>query len=103
MLEPKKGLVRHAGMGPKPQAPFALLFNQAQVLDQAIPALLELKKQGLVRHIGITGLPLNVFRRVLDRLPVGARAALCHVGAPTLQACLLPMYLCHACVTGMLP
>jgi hypothetical protein len=27
----------------------------------------ELRDKGLVRHIGITGLPLNVFRKVLDR------------------------------------
>jgi hypothetical protein len=27
----------------------------------------ELREKGVVRHIGITGLPLNVFRKVLDR------------------------------------
>ena len=38
-----------------------------QVVNEAIPALVELREKGVVRHIGITGLPLNVFRKVLDR------------------------------------
>lgn len=38
-----------------------------QVVNETIPALLALREQGLVRHIGITGLPLKIFRTVLDR------------------------------------
>lgn len=36
-------------------------------MNETLPALLALKAQGLVRHIGITGLPLKIFRYVLDR------------------------------------
>lgn len=36
-------------------------------MNETLPALAELKKQGLVRHVGITGLPLKIFRCVLDR------------------------------------
>ncbi len=41
------------------------------ILNETLPALLELRKAGLVRHIGITGLPLKVFRSILDRAPKG--------------------------------
>ncbi len=40
---------------------------QIQVVSETIPALLKLKQEGLVRHIGITGLPLKIFPYVLDR------------------------------------
>ena len=39
----------------------------AQIVEETLPALEELRREGLVRHIGITGLPLKVFRSVLDR------------------------------------
>ena len=38
-----------------------------QVVNETLPALQELKQTGLVRHIGITGLPLKIFPAVLDR------------------------------------
>ncbi|EXB22715.1 D-arabinose 1-dehydrogenase [Morus notabilis] len=40
-------------------------------LDQ-IPALQKLKEAGKIRFIGITGLPLDIFTYVLDRVPPGA-------------------------------
>ena len=40
-----------------------------QIVNETLPALLELKAEGLVRHVGITGLPLAVYRAVLDRWP----------------------------------
>jgi len=43
-----------------------------QIVNETLPALLELKKQGKVRFIGITGLPLKIFRYVLDRAPAGS-------------------------------
>lgn len=46
-----------------------------QVVSETVPALLALKAAGLVRHIGITGLPLGIFKYVLERVPTGARAA----------------------------
>lgn len=36
-------------------------------MNETLPALAALRAQGLVRHIGITGLPLPIFRYVLDR------------------------------------
>lgn len=43
-----------------------------QVVSETIPALLRLKQEGLVRHVGITGLPLKIFPYVLDRVPSGS-------------------------------
>lgn len=42
-----------------------------QVIHETIPALQQLKSQGLVRHIGITGLPLKIFSYILDRVEPG--------------------------------
>jgi len=42
-----------------------------QIIEETLPALHALKEQGLVRHVGITGLPLGVFRSILDRAPEG--------------------------------
>ncbi|BDA42515.1 L-galactose dehydrogenase [Coccomyxa sp. Obi] len=42
-----------------------------QVVTETLPALQKLKEQGLVRYIGITGLPLKIFRSVLDRVGPG--------------------------------
>ncbi len=42
-----------------------------QIVDETIPALLDLKRAGRIGHIGITGLPLNIFPSVLDRVPAG--------------------------------
>ena len=42
--------------------------NHDQILNETLPALQQLKDEGLVRHIGITGLPLKVFPAILDRV-----------------------------------
>ncbi|BCU78123.1 aldo/keto reductase [Luteolibacter sp. LG18] len=42
-----------------------------QIVEETLPTLLSLKEQGLVRHVGITGLPLGIFRSILDRVPAG--------------------------------
>ncbi|KAL3159473.1 hypothetical protein ABBQ38_009897 [Trebouxia sp. C0009 RCD-2024] len=42
-----------------------------QVVNETLPALVKLKEQGLVRFIGITGLPLKIFPYILDRVPAG--------------------------------
>lgn len=40
---------------------------QPQVVEETLPALQKLKEQGLIRFIGFTGLPLKIYRSVLDR------------------------------------
>ncbi len=42
-----------------------------QIVNETLPALHRLKEQGLVRHVGITGLPLKVFTSIIDRVPPG--------------------------------
>jgi L-galactose dehydrogenase len=42
-----------------------------QIVNETLPALVELKEQGRIGHVGITGLPLKIFRSVLDRVPAG--------------------------------
>lgn len=43
-----------------------------QIVEETIPALLTLKDQGLVKYIGITGLPLKIYSYVLDRVKPGS-------------------------------
>jgi aryl-alcohol dehydrogenase-like predicted oxidoreductase len=43
-----------------------------QIVHETLPALADLKRQGLIRAIGITGYPLDIFTYILDRC--GARA-----------------------------
>ncbi len=42
-------------------------FAAMQIVNETIPALQKLKEQGLVRFIGITGYPLDIYTYVLDR------------------------------------
>jgi L-galactose dehydrogenase len=42
-----------------------------QIVDETLPALAELKRKGRIGHVGITGLPLKVFRETIDRAPEG--------------------------------
>lgn len=42
-----------------------------QIINETLPALQQLKQQGLVRFIGITGLPFKCLTHVLDRVPPG--------------------------------
>lgn len=43
----------------------------AVILGETLPALHRLKAQGKVGHVGITGLPLRIFRNILDQAPPG--------------------------------
>ncbi len=49
-----------------------------QVVGEALPALRQLQKQGKVRFVGVTGLPLKIFRYVLDRAEVDTILSYCH-------------------------
>jgi aryl-alcohol dehydrogenase-like predicted oxidoreductase len=40
-------------------------------VNETIPALQKLKEAGKIRFLGITGLPLEIFTYVLDRVPPG--------------------------------
>jgi diketogulonate reductase-like aldo/keto reductase len=42
-------------------------FLVTQIVDETLPALLELKQQGIIRAIGITGYPLDIFSYILDK------------------------------------
>jgi L-galactose dehydrogenase len=48
-----------------------------QVVNETIPALRQVQKQGKVRFIGITGLPLKIFRYVLERTEVDTILSYC--------------------------
>jgi aryl-alcohol dehydrogenase-like predicted oxidoreductase len=43
-----------------------------QVCDETLPALVELRDAGIVRHVGITNLNLRHFRYVIDHAPAGS-------------------------------
>ena len=45
-----------------------LQAGRVQIVKETLPALAELKAQGRVRHIGITGLPLKIFESVLQQV-----------------------------------
>lgn len=54
-------------------------FVPAQViLEEAIPALKQLKEQGKIRHTGICGLPLELFEYMLPKVDVDAIISYCH-------------------------
>ncbi|CAM8901457.1 unnamed protein product [Rhodiola kirilowii] len=45
-----------------------------QIVSETLPALVKLREAGKIRFIGITGLPLDIFTYVLDRVPHGTAA-----------------------------
>ncbi|MET3872048.1 L-galactose dehydrogenase [Puniceicoccus vermicola] len=45
--------------------------DHRQILDETLPTLLNLKEQGIVRHIGLTGLPLGMLKGIFDRSDPG--------------------------------
>jgi L-galactose dehydrogenase len=42
-----------------------------QIVNETLPAMVRQRESGRIGHIGITGLPLKVFRAVLDRVDAG--------------------------------
>jgi len=42
-----------------------------QIIRETLPAMVELRERGRIGHIGITGLPLKVFKSVVERAPAG--------------------------------
>ncbi|WP_159881086.1 aldo/keto reductase [Paenibacillus puerhi] len=49
-----------------------------QIVEDAIPALEHLKKQGKIRFTGISGLPLTIFQTVLSQKPIDVILSYCH-------------------------
>ena len=52
-----------------------------QVVNETLPTLARLKGQGLIRHLGITGLPLKIYTNILDQVAegtIGAILSFCH-------------------------
>ena len=48
------------------------------VVNETIPALQKLKRQGKVRKISVSGLPLRIFPKVLDQTPLDTVLSYCH-------------------------
>jgi L-galactose dehydrogenase len=43
----------------------------SQIVNETLPALQKLKSDGRIGHVGITGLPLNIFTKVIDQVEPG--------------------------------
>lgn len=52
--------------------------NIQQVIDETLPALRKLQQDGKIRFLGITGLPLNIYRKVLDQTDLDVMLSYCH-------------------------
>jgi aryl-alcohol dehydrogenase-like predicted oxidoreductase len=62
-----------------------------QIIEETLPALRELQSEGVVRAVGITGLPLQIFREVLAATDVDTILSYCRYSLnDTSLASLLP-------------
>jgi L-galactose dehydrogenase len=52
--------------------------NVQQIIDETVPALRQLQKQGKARYIGITGYPPRLLRRIAEAVPVDTILSYCH-------------------------
>jgi len=52
--------------------------NIQQVVDETLPALRKLQQDGKVRFLGVTGLPLNIYKKVLDQTDLDVILSYCH-------------------------
>jgi L-galactose dehydrogenase len=70
-----------------------------QIVGETLPALVRLRDQGRIGHIGITGLPLKIFPAIIDRVPadvVETILSFCHytLNDTSLEPC-LPYFAGH--------
>ena len=49
-----------------------------QVIEETIPALRRLRETGKIRFVGVTGLPLKIFREVAGRTAIDTILSYCH-------------------------
>lgn len=49
-----------------------------QIMEEGIPALQQLKKEGKIRFFGVSGLPLTIFERVLNQADLDVVLSYCH-------------------------
>lgn len=49
-----------------------------QIVEETIPALRKVQETGKVRHVGISCLPLHLFREVMERVEVDQIQSYCH-------------------------
>jgi L-galactose dehydrogenase len=49
-----------------------------QIIEETIPAMRKLQKEGKARYIGITGYPLRILRKIADAVEVDTILSYCH-------------------------
>ena len=49
-----------------------------QIVEESIPALKQLKKEGKIRFFGVSGLPLSIFEKVLNETDLDVILSYCH-------------------------
>lgn len=52
--------------------------DREQIINETLPAMRELKSQGKVRHIGVSGLPLRMLAYIVERSDVDYVLSYCH-------------------------
>ncbi|WP_099362570.1 aldo/keto reductase [Fredinandcohnia onubensis] len=52
--------------------------NYTQILEESIPALQDLKKEGKIRFYGVSALPLPTFTKILDDVSLDVILSYCH-------------------------
>ncbi|NOU96416.1 aldo/keto reductase [Paenibacillus sp. LMG 31456] len=52
--------------------------SSKQIIEEAIPALHQLKEQGKIRYSGISGLPVQLFETMLPQIEVDVILSYCH-------------------------
>lgn len=57
------------GVSPKP-----VTALHPQIVNETLPTLLGLKREGVIKAIGITGYPLDVFTYVLDKYVASSKS-----------------------------